>query len=141
MGCNVYPTGTLGHYKYVVTLSEYQGKLMLSRHKDRLTWEAQGGHIEAGETPEQAARRELYEESGALEFTIQPLCDYEVEGEEGMGKGSRCFVAHVQELGRLPSDEFEMEEIGFFDTLPSQLTYPEILPALYCRAQEEGHRI
>ena len=54
MGCNLYPTGTLGHYKYVVTLSEYQGKLMLSRHKDRLTWEAQGGHIEAGETPEQA---------------------------------------------------------------------------------------
>ena len=45
-------------YKYVVVLSRYQGKLLLSQHRDRNTWETQGGHIEPGETPEEAARRE-----------------------------------------------------------------------------------
>lgn len=28
-----YPVGTLPTYKYVVVLSEYQGKILLSRHK------------------------------------------------------------------------------------------------------------
>lgn len=40
--CRTYPVGTLKQYKYVVTLSEYQGKILLSRHKDRSTWETQG---------------------------------------------------------------------------------------------------
>ena len=38
-----YPVGTLPAYKYVVVLSEYQGKILLSRHKKRTTWETQGG--------------------------------------------------------------------------------------------------
>ena len=76
MTCKTYDTGTLKQYKYVVTLSEYDGKILLSRHKNRTTWETQGGHIEAGETPLEAARRELYEESGATDFEIAPLCDY-----------------------------------------------------------------
>ena len=74
MTCKIYPTGSLKSYKYVVVLSEYQGKILLSRHKYRKTWETQGGHIEAGEQPLDAAKRELFEESGAVGFDIQPLC-------------------------------------------------------------------
>ena len=89
-----YPVGTLPAYKYVVVLSEYQGKILLSRHKKRTTWETQGGKIEPGETPLMAAKRELYEESGAVDFEIEPLCDYwagEVQTkEEGNG---RVFLA------------------------------------------------
>ena len=48
------------------------------------TWETQGGHIEAGEQPLDAAKRELFEESGAVDFDIQPLCDYWA-GEERNG--------------------------------------------------------
>ena len=51
MIAKTYPAGTLKEYKYVVILSEYQGKILLSRHRKRTTWETQGGHIEAGETP------------------------------------------------------------------------------------------
>ena len=40
-----------GDYKYVVVFSRYQGRLLLSRHKERRTWETQGGHVEPGETP------------------------------------------------------------------------------------------
>ena len=65
--------------KYVVVFSRYEGKLLLSRHRDRDTWETQGGHIEPGESPEDAAKRELWEESGAVDFTLEPLCMYWAE--------------------------------------------------------------
>lgn len=50
----VYKTWTLKQYKYVVILSTYCGKIMLSRHRERTTWETQGGHVEPGETPLEA---------------------------------------------------------------------------------------
>ena len=71
-----YEIGYLRTYKYVVVLSTMCGQIMLSRHKKRTTWETQGGHVEQDETPLEAAKRELFEESGALRYEIQPLCDY-----------------------------------------------------------------
>ena len=56
MLCKVYGLDYLGDYKYVVVLSEHTGKIVLSRHKERDTWETQGGHIEQGETPLEAAK-------------------------------------------------------------------------------------
>ena len=88
-----YPIGTLKQYKYVVTLSFYEGKILLSRHKDRTTWETQGGHVEAGETTFEAAKRELYEESGAVDYDIVPLCDYWAGTEdESKGAYGRSFA-------------------------------------------------
>ena len=58
-----YPLGSFERYPYVVILSRMEGKFLLSRHKQRTTWEFQGGHIEQGETPLQAAKRELFESS------------------------------------------------------------------------------
>ena len=51
MDCRVFEMEETSDYKYVVVLSRYQGKLLLSQHRDRNTWETQGGHIEPGETP------------------------------------------------------------------------------------------
>ena len=128
MTCRTYEVGSLKSYKYVVILSEYQGKILLSRHKNRTTWETQGGHIEPGETPMEAARRELYEESGALEYEIAPLCDYWAGDEHGWATG-QVFVANVRRFEALP--ESEMAEICFFDTLPENLTYPDLTPKFY----------
>lgn len=44
------PLGSQEHYKYVVVCSNYQGKWLFSRHKERTTWETQGGHVEEGES-------------------------------------------------------------------------------------------
>lgn len=128
MTCKTYETGTLKEYKYVVILSEYQGKILLSQHKNRTTWETQGGHIEPGETPMEAARRELYEESGALEYEIAPLCDYWAGDPEDWANGM-VFRAVISKLGPLP--ESEMARVRIFDSLPENVTYPAITPVLF----------
>ena len=128
MTCKTYETGTLKKYKYVVILSEYQGKILLSQHKSRTTWETQGGHIEPGETPMEAARRELYEESGALEYEIAPLCDYWA-GVPGDSANGMVFRAVISKLGPLP--ESEMARVRTFDSLPENVTYPAITLVLF----------
>ena len=132
----IYGIGDLKTYKYVVVLSTHCGKLMLSRHKQRTTWETQGGHVEPGETPLEAARRELYEESGALRYTIRPLCDYWA-GDENTGEGATGMVFHaeIDALGDMP--ESEMAETRLFDSLPENLTYPAITPELYAYLMKE----
>lgn len=42
---------TLEQYKYAAVLSNYNGKILLRRHRDGTIWETQGGHIEESETP------------------------------------------------------------------------------------------
>ena len=124
----IYEVGTLKKYKYVVVLSTCCGKLMLSRHKARTTWETQGGHVEQGETPLEAAKRELYEESGAVEFTIEPVFDYWAGDDKGWANG-QVFVAHIKTLGAIPASE--MAEVSLFDDLPDNVTYPDITPQLW----------
>ena len=94
MRCKTYEINALKNYKYVVVLSESHGKIILSRHKERTTWETQGGHIEAGETPLEAAKRELFEESGAVDFDIEPICDYRAWDENTL-HGANGVVFHA----------------------------------------------
>lgn len=124
----VFPLNTFPAHKYVVTFARYRDKWLFSRHRSRTTWETQGGHIEEGETPLQAARRELYEESGATEFTITPMFDYWAGDRTDSAVGV-IFLAEITQLGDLPNSE--MAEVRTFDALPDNLTYPEITPFLY----------
>ena len=95
-------------------------------HKERNTWECPSGHIDPGETPLEAAKRELYEETGAVDFDIEPFCDYyidaEVNGVYYKGSG-QAYFAVVHTLDGLPSYS-EMGKVAFFDALPDNLTYP-----------------
>ena len=118
------PLGTKESYKYVAIVSRFRGGLLLSRHRCRATWETQGGHIEPGETPLAAAKRELFEECGALCYRLQPVCDYSAAGTHGV-----LFFADIDQLGPLPASE--MAETRCFDALPIALTYPGITPVIY----------
>ena len=49
------------------------------------------------------------------------------------------FLAVVHSIEELP--ESEMQEIGMFDELPENLTYPQTSPALYREAEKMLRRI
>jgi 8-oxo-dGTP diphosphatase len=133
MKCSVYDYGKLQHYKYVVVFARYNDKWILCKHKNRNTWETSGGHIEPGETPLEAAKRELFEETGSIDFNIIPLCDYWACDEPHETKNitwanGQIFLAYVNEIGKMP--ESEMERIDLFDVVPKNLTYPDIMHEL-----------
>jgi len=136
--CRLHPVGELQIYKYVVVCSRYDGKWLLSKHKKRDTWETQGGHIEPDETPMDAARRELYEESGVEDAVIRPVCDYYGYDSQSHSNGM-VFLAEIRRLGEMP--ESEMKEVRLFVELPENLTYPQVTPLLCAEAAKLEEKI
>lgn len=144
MKCTVYPLHTLGQYRFVVILARHQGRWILCQHRERTTWETAGGHIEAGETPLQAAHRELQEETGACSYELLPVFDYwaaydpwEVSDVSEVSEANGIvFFAKINQLGPLPG--MEMARVGLFEQLPRNLTYPDITPRLVGYAEGLG---
>ena len=66
--------------KFAVIISRHNGQWVFCKHKDRNTYEIPGGHRELNEEILQTAKRELCEETGALQFDIFPICVYSVTG-------------------------------------------------------------
>ncbi len=116
---------------YSVITARNESGWFFVRHTDRNTWEIPGGHIEENETPEEAATRELIEETGSLEFSIECVSTYSVEKDGKTGFG-RLYFAEVRKLGPIP-DISEIAEMKIMDFLPDDLTYPDIQPLLFKR--------
>jgi 8-oxo-dGTP diphosphatase len=116
---------------YVVMGARYLDQWIFVRHRDRTSWELVSGHIEAGETADQAAVRELSEEAGVVNSSMKILCDYEVTVDAKKEYG-RFYVVEVSELD--PRLEYEIEELVLADALPHTLTYPEVHSLLFQRA-------
>lgn len=123
--------------KYAVISASFKGKWIYVKHKERDTWEIPGGRREIGEEINDTAKRELFEETGAKTFDIKPICEYSVTTDNKASYG-RLYYAEVEELGDLP--DLEIERIELFDTLPENLTYPEIQPLLYEKVVREKTR-
>lgn len=115
--------------KFAVIWSFYEEKLLLVKHKERDTWEIPGGKREPFESIEETAKRELFEETGAIDFKIKEVCYYSVKRENEEISFGSLFYCRVKELGPLP--DTEIGEVKAFNELPSRLTYPEIYPCLY----------
>jgi len=125
----LHPVGNdSNNYLFVVIAARYKKKWIWVKNRKRDTWELPGGHIESGEYPDIAAKRELVEETGAVKFRLRSICDYTVNINGKIGI-SRLYLANIKELGPLP--ESEIECIDFYDQIPENLTHPEIQPLLF----------
>lgn len=125
--------------KFAVIIAKTQGKWVFCKHKKRDTYEVPGGHREAGETIEETAKRELYEETGAIDFALKPICVYSVtapdnfDGEETFGMLFYADIATFEE--ELHS---EIEKIYITEKLVENWTYPKIQPKLLEEAARRG---
>lgn len=127
--------------KFAVIISKTNGKWVFCKHKERDTYEVPGGHREENENILETAKRELKEETGALNFTVSPICVYSVTGknkvnETGEETYGMLFFADIKSFeNELHS---EMEKVLITDTLVENWTYPLIQPKLIEEAKQRG---
>jgi len=130
-----YDSGSIDQTKltYVVIGARFDEKWIFVRHRDRVTWEMPAGHIEKDESADQAAVRELFEETGAVDSALVHICDYSVRIDQNTNYG-RLYGAVINKLD--PRLEYETEERQFSNELPAELTYPEVQTLLFSRAKQ-----
>ncbi|SKA61002.1 8-oxo-dGTP diphosphatase [Eubacterium uniforme] len=128
--------------KFAVIISKTDDKWVFCKHKERDTYEVPGGHREDGESIDVTAERELQEETGAVDYSIEPVCVYSVTGknrvnESGEEMYGMLYFANITEFeNELHS---EMEKVCIFEDLPTDWTYPLIQPKLIEEAGLRGY--
>ena len=95
-----------------------QGQILMVEHTEsgRTYWTLPGGGIEAGETPEQAVLREVWEETGLMGLNARFLF-LDSEGRE------QCFLVEVDQSAQailgydpeLPPDAQMIQGLAWFD--------------------------
>ena len=127
--------------KFAVIISKTNGKWVFCKHKERETYEVPGGRREVGESIIETAKRELVEETGAIDFDMKPVCVYSVKGKTRVNENESdesfgmLYFADIYSLGEINS---EIEKILITDTLVEDWTYPLIQPKLIDEAKRRG---
>ena len=133
MQVKFYDTAEDNLIRFAVIISKSNGKWVFCKHKERGTYECPGGRREAGETVLECAKRELYEETGAIDYEIMPICVYSVTGKTRVNEtGDESFgMLYFAEIKTFEQElHSEIERVDFFDELPEKWTYPLIQPLL-----------
>ena len=128
---SIVPDGTTDDslLEYMVLAARCRGQWVIVRLRGRTDWCFPGGHREKGETMDEAAHRELYEETGAREYSIARIAQYSVDHGDRISWGT-IYEAEILSFDPLPA-EFEIEEISFVDNFPLDNTrFPGIMPGL-----------
>ncbi|MCA0972841.1 nucleoside triphosphatase YtkD [Halobacillus litoralis] len=130
--------------KHVWVICRYENKWLLTKHKDR-GLEFPGGKVEEGETAEEAAIREVKEETGAEIENISYVGQYKVEGKGGTII-KNVYYALISELTD-QSHYFETHGPALLKELPqaikankrySFMMKDEVLPECLKRIKQNG---
>lgn len=90
--------------RHVLVICRYNGKWVLTRHNER-GLEFPGGKVEAGESLQEAAKREVYEETGAHLKELEWFAEYVVYSEKPFCK--TVFAGAVERVDKIPLLETE----------------------------------
>lgn len=104
----------------VLVVLFHQGRLVLGFNGVRSGWEFPGGHREGDEAWQDTARREAWEEVGAVFDEVECLGHYVVPGRHT----TLVALATATRLDPLPAG-FETTERQEFETLPVNLTFAD----------------
>ena len=98
------------------------GEILLMQRQDFEVWGLPGGEIDPGETPAQAAVREVAEETGLSVRLTRLVGLYSMPQWTVMNTTTAVFAAEVL-AGTLRADAAETIDVGFFavDALPERL--------------------
>ena len=125
--------------KFAVIIARSNGKWVFCKHKDRSTYEIPGGHREPGEAIIETARRELYEETGALEYSLTPVCVYSVTAPDNFDGQETFGMLYFADIRRFEEElHSEIEKIILTDELIGSWTYPLIQPKMIEEAKRRG---
>jgi len=121
-------------YKFVIIGARHLGRWVFIKHKRRRGYELPAGHIKRGENPDEAAGRELMEETGAVSYTIACISTYTVHDDNGLRAG-RLYYADIEDIGP-DYDKDEVDEVIMSDSLPTVLSFPYVQKILFNYLQE-----
>ena len=115
---------------FAVIIAKFDNKWLLCKHRNRNTFEFPGGKREKGESIIDTAKRELYEETGAITYKLEPFMPYSIT-ERGVQSFGMIYYANIEKMNSLPASEIEsivlVEDISDIE----KWTYPTIMPLMF----------
>lgn len=129
-----------------VIIENGQGEILLGRRTDNHQWGYSGGSIELGETVEECAKRELFEEMGLVAEELEFfMVNSGPETHYIYPNGDEVYNVEIIYLcrsyhGEPRRQESEVEELRFFslEELPEEIS-PPIRPVM-CRYVEQRRK-
>ncbi|WP_053217926.1 NUDIX hydrolase [Virgibacillus senegalensis] len=129
-----YLRSMVGHEKVIMVVAgvfvlDEHGRLLLHLRSDNESWGLPGGYMEMGETVSDAARREVFEETGLRLGNLELFGIYSgPEKEKTLGNGDQVAMVQIwfscrEYSGKLVKNNEETLDADFFplDDLPDQL--------------------
>ena len=107
-----------------IIVENENGQVLLEKRTDNHQWGYAGGSIELGETVEEAAKRELFEEMGLVADEMELF--YINSGEETHYIYPNGDEVYNVEIIYIKRQEEEVEELKFFDVddIPEDISEP-----------------
>ena len=126
--------------KFAVIIAKSDDQWVFCKHQKRNTYEIPGGHREPGELIDDTARRELYEETGATDYSLKKICVYSVTSPDSFNGEETFGMLYYADIFSFEEElHSEIEKIIISDRLVNDWTYPLIQPKMIEEALRRGY--